>query len=102
MIVSPQKSNSTLESPTPVVARPHRKPQADLYTILLALALVAVLVAILFLYLYMKSYNNEYKGGPAVTMSEIQSSERGYAERPVSQSPSLPLSPSPRLPILYS
>ena len=72
MIVSPQKSNSTLESPTPVAARPHRKPQADLYTILLVLALVAVLVAILFLYLYMKAYDFETRrrpvggdGGPA-------------------------------------
>ena len=69
MTVSPQKSNSTLESPTPVAARPHRKPQADLYTILLALALVAILVAILFFYLYMKLYNNEIKGGPAVAMT---------------------------------
>jgi hypothetical protein len=129
MTVSPQKSNSTLESPAPVAARPHRKPQADLYTILLALALVAVLVAILFLYLYMKLYNNEIKGGPSVTMSGVQNSERGYAasgrsqeksgrvgewesgrlgivayprvspfsDFPISQSPPLPLSPSPRL-----
>ena len=69
MIVSPQKSNNTLESPTPVAARPHRKPQADLYTIFLVLALVAVLVAILFLYLYMKSYKFETKGGPSVAMT---------------------------------
>ena len=72
MTLSPQKSNSTLESPTPVATRPHRKPQADLYTILLALALVAVLVAILFLFLYMKLYNNEYKGGPSVSMASQQ------------------------------
>ena len=71
MTVSHQKSNSTLETPTPVVARPHRKPQADFYTILLALALVAVLVAILFLYLYMKPYNSDAKAvPPAVTMNQ--------------------------------
>jgi hypothetical protein len=69
MIVSPQKSSSTLESPTPVAARPHRKPQADLYTILLALALVAVLAAILFLYLYMKSYKFETGGASAAISS---------------------------------
>jgi hypothetical protein len=72
MIVSAQKSNSTLESPTPVAARPHRKPQADLYTILLVLALLAVLVAILFLYLYMKSYEFKTAGGPSVTMVSRQ------------------------------
>ncbi len=68
MTVSPQKLNSTLESPTPVAARPHRKPQADLYTILLVLALLAVLTAILFLYLYMKSYSFEQNASPPVTM----------------------------------
>ena len=68
MTVSPQKSNSTLEAPTPVAARPHRKPQADLYTILLSLALVAVLTAIVFLYLFMKSYDFKDAGGAASTM----------------------------------
>jgi hypothetical protein len=72
MTVSHQKLNSTLETPTPVVARPHRKPQADLYTILLALALVAVLVAILFLYLYMKPYNSDAKAAPPVVMTSQQ------------------------------
>jgi hypothetical protein len=68
MTVSPQNSNSTLESPTPVAARPHRKPQADLYTILLVLALLAVLTAILFLALYMKLYNFEKDAHPPVAM----------------------------------
>jgi cell division protein FtsL len=69
--VSPPNSNSTLESPTPATPRSNRKPQADVYTILLALALVAVLVAILFLYLWMKSY--DFKAdAPAVTMLSRQ------------------------------
>ena len=54
--MSPRKSSNTLESPQPAAPRSYRKPQADLYTILLAMALVAVLVAILFLYLFMKTY----------------------------------------------
>jgi hypothetical protein len=81
MTVSLPKSNSTLESPTPVAARPQRKPQADIYTILLALAFVAVLVAILFLWLYMKSYNYETKGGPTVMTTGRQSLEQVYNER---------------------
>jgi hypothetical protein len=77
MIVSPQKSNSTnstLESPTPVAARPHRKPQADLYTVFLVFTLVAVLVAILFLYLYMKSYKFETGGASSAAIFSHQSS----------------------------
>ena len=54
------------------MSRPHRKPQADLYTILLVLALLAVLVAILFLYLYMKSYEFKTDGGPPVAMVSHQ------------------------------
>jgi hypothetical protein len=72
MIVSPQNSNSTLETPAPVAARPHRKPQADLYTILLVLALLAVLVGILFIYLYMKAYEFKTDGGPSVSMLSRQ------------------------------
>lgn len=70
--MSTQKLNSTLESPTPVAARPHRKPQADLYTILLVLALIAVLVAIVFLSLYMKAYDFKTSGAPAVAMVSHQ------------------------------
>lgn len=70
--MSTPKLNSTLESPTPVAARPHRKPQADLYTILLVLALIAIVVAIVFLSLYMKAYNFEIKGAPPVTMVSHQ------------------------------
>jgi hypothetical protein len=68
VIVSLQESNSTLESPAPVAARPTRKPEADAYTFLLVLALVAVFVGILFLYLFMKSYDFKASGGPSVAM----------------------------------
>ena len=74
MTVSPQKSNSTLETPTPIVTRSHRKPQADIYTILLVLALLAVLTAILFIYLYMKSYNFDAKGAPPVALASQHAS----------------------------
>jgi hypothetical protein len=56
-----------LESPPPAAPRSYRKPQADLYTILLAMALVAVLVAILFLYLFMKLYSQA--GPPPMAMA---------------------------------
>jgi hypothetical protein len=69
VIVSPQKSSNTLESPAPIAAQPTRKPQADAYTFLLVLALVAVLVAIVFLYLFMKSYDFKTSGGPSVAMA---------------------------------
>jgi hypothetical protein len=69
MIVSRQPSNSTLESPTPVAARPSRKPQADIYTFFLVLALLGVLLGILYLYLFMKSYDFKNSGGPSVAMA---------------------------------
>jgi hypothetical protein len=49
-------------------AGPRRKPQADLYTVLLVIALLAVLIGILFLYLEMDLYKFELKGGPSVGM----------------------------------
>jgi hypothetical protein len=61
MTVSLQNPNS-IESPAPAVPRAHRKPEADVYTILLVLALIAVLVAVLFLYLFMKAY--DFKADP--------------------------------------
>jgi hypothetical protein len=67
--VSLPKSNSTIESPPPSTPRA-RKPEADLYTILLAIALVAVLVAILFLYLFMKTY--DFKTAPGMAMASHQ------------------------------
>jgi hypothetical protein len=68
MTVSAQDLNSTAESPAPTVPRAHRKPEADVYTILLVLALIAVLVAVLFLYLFMKGY--DFKADPpAVAMA---------------------------------
>jgi hypothetical protein len=75
VIVSPQKSSNTLEAPVRAPSGPHRKPKADLYTVLLAIALLAVLVAILFLWLEMRSYEFKSKGAPAVPMAAVQGSE---------------------------
>jgi hypothetical protein len=66
--VSPRKSTETPVTPRPT--GPHRKPQPDLYTVLLIIALVAVLIGIVFLYLEMDSYKFEIKGGPPVVMVE--------------------------------
>jgi hypothetical protein len=60
-----------LESPLPAAPRSYRKPQADLYTILLVMALVAVLVAILFLHLFMKMYS-QAGAPPPVAMQSHQ------------------------------
>ena len=46
---------------------PYRKPEADIYTVLLALALVALLLGILVLYLENVLYEWELKGGPMIS-----------------------------------
>jgi hypothetical protein len=46
---------------------PRRKPQADIYTVLLGIALFAVILAIIFLFLEVADYGpNKYKGAPPV------------------------------------
>jgi hypothetical protein len=50
----------------------YRKPQPDLYTVLLVVALLAILVGILFLCLDMGTYEWKLKGGPAVGMLNNQ------------------------------
>ena len=66
------KSNDLQEAPVlapdPTAASQYRKPQADLYTVLLVIALIAVLVGILFLYFEMQTYDFKFQGGPAVGM----------------------------------
>jgi hypothetical protein len=79
MTVSRQPSNSTLESPTPVAARPSRKPQADIYTFFLVLALLAVLLGILYLYLFMKSYDFKTSGGPSLVMATHRVAPAAFA-----------------------
>jgi hypothetical protein len=56
------------ETETPAPAGPHRKPQPDLYTVLLVMALIAVLIGILFLYLQMAVYDFKLRDGPPVGM----------------------------------
>ena len=46
----------------------HRKPEADIYTVLLAIALVAILVGLTFLALEMDMYLWEFKGGPTASL----------------------------------
>jgi len=70
VIVSTPKSTNTLEASAPI--RPtvsHRKPKADIYTILLVVSLLAVLLGILFLYLFNRNYEFKLDGAPSVVMS---------------------------------
>jgi hypothetical protein len=56
----------SLPSSTKKTAGSYRKPQPDLYTLLLVIALLAIIAAVVFLYLHLQSYNFEMKGGPPV------------------------------------
>lgn len=71
----PRKSTEAQQAPARAPAGPFRKPQADLYTVLLVIALLAVLVGILFLYLEMNAYEFKYQGGPSVAMPPAPSSK---------------------------
>lgn len=47
---------------------PTRKPQPDVYTLMLLLALLAIIAATVFLYLETKDYGSPpYQGGPSVS-----------------------------------
>jgi hypothetical protein len=49
------------------MAAPQRKPQADIYTVLLVIAFVAIITAIIFLYLETADYGTyKYNGAPPV------------------------------------
>ena len=53
------------------MAAPQRKPQADIYTVLLVIAFVAIITAIVFLYLETADYGtNKYSGAPPVARVE--------------------------------
>ena len=58
--MSPRKSSSR-------PGGPYRKPQADIYTVLLAIALVALIIGIICLCLEMNLYEFKLKGGPTVS-----------------------------------
>ena len=58
MISSP--ANSAPKKP----GRPYRKPEADVFTVLLVLALIAILLGILCLYFENAMYEWDYQGGP--------------------------------------
>ena len=80
--MSTPKSTNPLETSAPI--RPtvsHRKPKADMYTVLLVIALIAVLLGILFLYLHMGRYDFKLKGGLAmVVASEAEVGNQGRSE----------------------
>ena len=74
--MSTPKSTNPLETSAPI--RPtvsHRKPKADMYTVLLVISLIAVLLGILFLYLHMGRYDFKFKGGSAMVMVHDQGPE---------------------------
>ena len=59
---SPSPAKSAAASAAP---QEYRKPQADVYTVLLAVALLIVMIATAALWMTMKDdYNNDIKGGP--------------------------------------
>jgi len=63
------KKEKPAKKPKPAIAPAlHRKPQADVYTMLLVIALLAELTAILFCCLEMDLYNFLLKAGPPVGM----------------------------------
>ena len=52
-------------------AEPHyRKPQADVYTVLLVISLLAILLATVVLWLVMQTYDYKIKGGPVAVSVE--------------------------------
>ena len=78
--MSPRKSSKAAVA---APAGPYRKPQPDLYTVLLVLSLIAILIGILFLYLEQETYEFKFKGGPPVAMLRDQGSEirgQGYEQ----------------------
>ena len=51
---------------------PYRKPQADIYTVLLAVALAAVLLATIFAYLETSDYGDQkYRGAPPAPVAAV-------------------------------
>jgi hypothetical protein len=81
VIVSPQKSSNTLESPVRAPTGQSRKPKADVYTILLVLALLAILTAIAFLWMELAYYDYKTKGMAMILRGDraVATSQRSVA-----------------------
>jgi hypothetical protein len=76
-----QEAPASALAPDPAPAGQYRKPQADLYTVLLVVALIAVLIGILFLYLEMQTYDFKFQGGPTVgTVGMVRSHQPSGVE----------------------
>ena len=52
-------------------AGPHRKPRADVYTVLLVIALIAIVSANVFLYFLGADYDHNYKSAPRVQLRQF-------------------------------
>lgn len=77
-IKAPKAPAAAKAKPTQA-AQAYRKPQADLYTMLLVLSLLAVIGGIVFVCLEMNVYNFEFKGGPSVMRTADPQAAHGTA-----------------------
>jgi hypothetical protein len=60
---------SSNENEIPGAAPRYRKPQADIFTVLLVISLLAIILGIVFLYLETADYGDQKtKGGPTVRL----------------------------------
>ncbi len=65
--MSNRTQKATKSAASPAGPQEYRKPQADVYTVLLVIALAMLITATAALWMTMKDdYNNEIKGGPTV------------------------------------
>jgi hypothetical protein len=63
------------------MAAPQRKPQADIYTVLLAIAFIAIITAVVFLYLETADYGtNKYSGAPPVARVDATDATTSLAD----------------------
>ena len=51
----------------------YRKPQVNVYTVMLVISLLAILVGVLFLWLYLDEYQWKTKGGPGAALPRAAS-----------------------------
>jgi hypothetical protein len=64
----------SLASP-PSGSTPHRKPRADLYTVMLLIALLALIAATIFLYCETLDYGSPpFKGAPQASILQVPAS----------------------------
>ena len=70
----------------------YRKPQVNVYTVMLVISLLAILVGILFLWLHLDDYQWKTKGGPSAALPQATSGAfAGVSPRQDSHQDSVPL-----------